>query len=80
MAAANLFKTKISFVRLFSLLTYLYVMSLNFNATEHFMSLKAYVIEELSLIDRLTFVRSRDTPKLFLSGFFLLFMKPLGRA
>ena len=45
-----------SFLSLFSLLKYLYVLPLNFIAREHFRSQKAYATEGLSLTTPLAFV------------------------
>ena len=72
----------------FSLLKYFYVSSLNFIAKEQFISQKAYATEGLSLTIPLAFVnkaqrrfvRSNDTLNLFAPGFFLTFIKFLGRS
>ena len=61
-SASDQFKTKIgnydtnSFLSSFSLLKYLYVLSLNLNARKQFMSQKAYATEGLSLTRPLAFV------------------------
>ena len=61
-SASDQFKTKIgnyntnSFLSSFSLLKYLYVLSLNFIAKEQFISQKAYATEGLSLMRPLAFV------------------------
>ena len=93
-SASDQFKSKIgsyntnSFLSSFSLLKYLYVLSLNFIAKEQFILQKAYATEGLSLTRPLAFVnkaqrrfvRSNNTLKLFASGVFLLFIKFFGRA